>query len=143
MQMNKKLVFKNGEISDNYASILVGHSSYEQVTVLLKHKGYELVVESCVDISLPNETILTGPEALQLVESESLTLTELVAFLRGDGSDKTDDVYEFESCAWFSWRSESGDWSSEPFDTLFESLDENINKLTEILNNEGVECPFN
>lgn len=138
--MNDKLIFSSGEISDNYASILVGHSNYNQVTTLLRYKGYELVVESCVDILLPNESVLTGLEVLKLVENEELSLQELVEFLRGDESDITDEVYEFESCAWFTWRSEAGDWSSEPFDTLYESLDENIKQLAQILNDEEIKC---
>ncbi|MBH0048767.1 hypothetical protein [Pseudoalteromonas sp. SWYJZ19] len=137
--MHKKLSFSNGEISDNYASILVGHSDYNQVTTLLEYKGYKLIVESCLDISLPDETTLTGPEILKLVDDKTLTLAELVAFLRGEQSEKTDDLYEFESNAWFEWRSEYGDWSSDSFDTMYESLDDNIKQLTAFLNEDGVE----
>lgn len=137
--MHKKLSFSNGEISDNYASILVGHFDYNQVTTLLEYKGYKLIVESCLDISLPDETTLTGPEILKLVDDKTLTLAELVAFLRGEQSEKTDDLYEFESNAWFEWRSEYGDWSSDSFDTMYESLDDNIKQLTAFLNEDGVE----
>ncbi|MBH0056531.1 hypothetical protein I6F65_06130 [Pseudoalteromonas sp. SWXJZ94C] len=137
--MNKKLSFNNGEISDNYASILVSHFDCSQVTTLLEYKGYKLVVDSCVDISLPDETVLSGPEVLKLVENKSLSLNELIAFLAGEESEKTDEIYEFEACAWFEWRSGNGDWASEPFDTMYESLDDNIKKLSELLEEEGLE----
>ncbi|GAA61261.1 hypothetical protein P20652_3138 [Pseudoalteromonas sp. BSi20652] len=69
----KKLFFDNGEISDNCASSLVGHYNYNHVTALLEYKGYKLIVESCIDISLQDETTLTGPEILKLVDDKTLT----------------------------------------------------------------------
>ena len=131
--MNQQLVFTNGQISDNYASILLGHQDESYVTPIMECKGYELIVESVVIILLDDDTELMGPEIVTLVESGLCTKTQLIDFLAGEEVSELDS-YELISSAWFAWQSKHGDWSSEPFDTVYEAQDKNIATLNQLLN---------
>ncbi|MBB1335874.1 MULTISPECIES: hypothetical protein [Pseudoalteromonas] len=131
--MNQQLVFKNGQVSDNYASILLGHQDESYVTPIMEYKEYELIVESVVIILLDDDTELMGTEVLTLVDSGHCTLAQLINFLAGEEVEEMQE-FEFISSAWFAWQSKHGDWSSEPFDTVYESQDKNITTLNELLN---------
>lgn len=130
--MLNQLVFNNGEISDNFASVLLSHDDFNQVTVLQVYKHYELIVCSCVEVLDPDDKTLVGKELFKLVENNRLSADELIAFLRGDEINADNELYEFESCAWFEWRSTTNDWVSAPFDTLFEHAEKNIELLNQL-----------
>lgn len=133
--MNNKLTFTNGDISDNYASILMAHDLPNKSTILLEHKDFELIVEDCVSIGTPSGKTLTGTAILTLVTNGICSKSELIAFLSGECINCLSE-YEFENCAWFEWRSKSGNWSSNTFDKIFESKEKNIELLNSFLKGE-------
>ena len=109
----KRLDFTNDNmINDYYASMLLGHKTIDDQTILATQDDLKLILCGTLTVITPSGKTLTGSDVFSLLKKDKYKDSDLEKWLKGKNVKKFDD-YQITSNPWFEIIDFDGDHVAE------------------------------